>query len=373
MAGFHDFGQRDAGLNHLRRNDDYCSTGGFYISPSKGVIINSLEPTNITWGPSCLDANAVDIHLYAPSISKPRIHVWEQVENAKGSYEAILKPRWWNSSSTIQLQLVILPTGKPPFLAILPAGPLWNATYEQPRSGTPDSADTSKPDSGSEVVGSVSNSKTISAWQIAAAVVAPIAFIALCIAAWLIWRRKKARKERKTWPEAVDKRMSTINDDWPSVTAAGASVAVRSSLVGTPTRSNLGNRLSSSFYAGPGQAGVGAGLYRYKNAEDGTSSSSSHHEDSFAVGTGESRFLNVEAGDPEILTPEINRAGVSDGVSWWATSGKDSHVGRILRAPSRAYGHDENSGESYREMMIGVDHTQTMGPDNMMRAYAYQG
>ncbi|KAK0462245.1 uncharacterized protein EV420DRAFT_1523756 [Desarmillaria tabescens] len=371
MAGFHDLELPSGGLNHLRRDDNDCSTGGLYHSPAKGDTVNSLEPTNITWNPSCLDANAVDIHLYAPSVSKPRIHVWEQVKNADGLYEATLKPRWWNSSSMIQLQLVIVPTGDPSFLATLPAGPLWNATYQQPQSGTPDSADTSKSDSEGEVVGSVSTSKAISAGQIAAAVVAPIAFIALCIAAWLIWRRRKGRKERKTWTETVDQRMSTINADWPSVTVAGASAAARNSLVGTPTRASLGNRPSSSFYAGPGQAGVGAGLYHHENAQLGASSSSSNHQHSVAVGTGESMLLNVEVQDPEILTPEIIRARVSDGANWWDASRKDSQAEHVLKAPLRAYGHDENK-ESFREMLNGIDHTQTMGPDDMMRAYAYR-
>ncbi|PBK64928.1 hypothetical protein ARMSODRAFT_1006820 [Armillaria solidipes] len=373
MAGFHDFARHTEGLNHLRRNDDNCSTGGFYISPAKGAVVDSLKTTNITWDPSCVEANAVDIHLYAPSMSTPTIHVWEQVNNADGTYEATLKPRWWNSSSNIQLQLAILPTGNPPFLATLPAGPLWNATYTEPESGTPDSADTSKQDSAAEVVGSASNPNVISAGQIAAAVVAPIVFIILCIAAWLIWRRKKGLMERKAWTEAVDRRMSTAAD-WPSITVAGASAAIRNSLVGTPTRTSMGNRPNSSFYAGPGHAGLGAGLYRHQNEQLATSPLPSSPDDSVAVGTGESRLLNVDARDAEILTPETIKARVSDGGNWWAISEKkDSHADRVLRASPRVYGHHESDGESFREMLNAIDHTQTMGPDDMMRAYAYRG
>ncbi|SJL18132.1 uncharacterized protein ARMOST_21704 [Armillaria ostoyae] len=373
MAGFHDFARHTEGLNHLRRNDDNCSTGGFYISPAKGAVVDSLKTTNITWDPSCVEANAVDILLYAPSVSTPMIHVWEQVKNADGMYEATLKPRWWNSSSNIQLQLVILPAGNPPFLATLPAGPLWNATYTQPESGTPDSADTSKPDSAAEVVDSASNPNVISAGQIAAAVVAPVVFIILCIVAWLIWRRKRGLKERKAWTEAVDRRMSTTVD-WPSITVAGASAAIRNSLVGTPTRTSMGNQPSSSFYAGPRHAGLGAGLYRHQNEQLATSPLYSNLDDSVAVGTGESRLLNIDARDAEILTPETIKARVSDGGNWWAISEKkDSHADRVLRSPPRAYGPHESDGESFREMLNAIDHTQTMGPDDMMRAYAYRG
>ncbi|PBK82264.1 hypothetical protein ARMGADRAFT_1141318 [Armillaria gallica] len=369
MAGFHDFARPAGELKHLRRNNDNCSTSGFYISPAKGVVVDSLKSTNITWDPSCVEANVVDIHLYAPSISTPMIHIWEQVKNADGTYEATLKPRWWNSSSSIQLQLVILPAGNPPFLAALPAGPLWNATYTQPESGTPDSADTSKQDSAGEVVGSASNSKVISTGQIAAAVVAPVVFIILCIAAWLIWRRKKGLKERKAWTEAVDRRMSTTAD-WPSITVAGASAAIRNSFVGTPTRTSMGNRPNSSFYASPGNAG----LYPHQNEQLATWPLSWNPDDSVAVGTGESRLLNVDARDAEILTPEAIKARVSDGGNWWAISEKkDSQADRVLRSPPRVYGHHESDGESFRQMLNAIDHTQTMGPDDMMRAYAYRG
>ncbi|KAK0184093.1 hypothetical protein F5146DRAFT_1075936 [Armillaria mellea] len=364
MAGFHDFARRARGLKYLRRRDDNCSTGGFYLSPAKGDVVDSLKSTNITWDPSCLEADMVDIHLYAPSLPKPMIYEL---------YEATLKPRWWNSSSTIQLQLVILPAGNPPFLATLPAGPLWNATYTQPESGTPDSADTSTPDSGAEVVSSTSNSEVISAGQIAAAVVAPIIFVVLCIAAWLVWRRKKGLRERKAWTEAVDRRMSTTAD-WPSITVAGASAVIRNSLVGTPTRTSMGSRPSSSFYPGPGHTGVGAGLYRHPNEQRAVSPLSSNRDDSMAVGTGESKLLNVDVQDAEILTPEMIKARVSDGGNWWAISEKkDSHPDHVLRAPPRVYSRRESDGESFREMLNAIDHTQTMGPDDMMRAYAYRG
>ncbi|KAK0219343.1 hypothetical protein EDD85DRAFT_942235 [Armillaria nabsnona] len=373
MAGFHDFARHAGGLKNLQRNDDNCSTGGFYISPARGAVVDSLKSTSITWDTSCVEASAVDIHLYAPSMSTPIIHVWEKVKNADGTYDATLKPRWWNSSSNIQLQLVILPAGNPPFLAALPAGPLWNATYIQPESGTPDSADTSKQDSAGEVVGSASNSKVISAGQIAAAVVAPVVFIIICVTAWLIWRRKKGLNERRAWTEAVDRRMSTTTD-WPSITVSGASAAIRNSLVGTPTLTSTGNRPNSSFYAGPGHAGLGAGLYRHQNEQLATSPFSSNKDDSVAVGTGESMLLNVDARDAEISTPETITARVSDGGNWWAISEKkDSQADRVLRSPPRVHGYHENDGESFRQMLNAIDHTQTMGPDDMMRAYAYRG
>lgn len=85
------------------------------------------------------------------------------------------------------------------------------------------------------------------------------------------------------------------------------------------------------------------------------------------VATGDSKLLNVDAQEPETLTPEIMRARVNDCVNWWAISRKDSNN---LRRPPMTYGH---SRESFSGMSNDIDHTQTIGPDDMMRPYAYRG
>ncbi|KAG7448007.1 uncharacterized protein BT62DRAFT_986106 [Guyanagaster necrorhizus] len=270
-----------AGGKHKKRATDTCSTGGFYISPAKGAVVDSLEPTTISWDSSCLDADDVDIHLYAPSLASPKIYVWESVTNSLGTYNATLKPRWWNDTSPIQLQLAILPSGDAPFLATLPAGPLWNATYTEPSTGVPDSADTSLTDSGSEVVGSLSGgnkSSSMSAGKIAAAVIVPLLFVGLCVAAWIKWQRMKGQEKRKRFSEAVDKRMSTISQDWKSLSAAGASAAIRNSIAVSGTGSG-GNRASSFSFGGirpsstyttdGGQAGVGTSFYNQENTSVG--------------------------------------------------------------------------------------------------------
>ncbi len=49
------------------------------------------------------------------------------------------------------------------------------------------------------------------------------------VAAWIKWQRMKGQEKRKRFSQAIDKRMSTISQDWKSLSAAGASAAIRNS------------------------------------------------------------------------------------------------------------------------------------------------
>lgn len=195
-----------------------------------GQVVNSLDPLPITWDATCLSAPAIDIYLYSPGAALPRIHVWEGVALSRGTYNATLMPRWWNSTSSQSLQITIVVSGQPPFLSTLPGGPVFNATYTPPASGAPSSADTSQASSGITVVGDLSSTKSPTPAGKAAAVIFTLLFVGLCIAAYIKFKRNKAKKERQRWTEAVDKRMSTISTEWKSVSVAGANAAIRNSI-----------------------------------------------------------------------------------------------------------------------------------------------
>ncbi|KAF8879070.1 cytochrome P450 [Infundibulicybe gibba] len=112
-----------------------CSTGGFYKAPTSGQSIDSLQPLNITWDPTCLSANLADIYLYAPSLNNSRIYVWQSVDFTKGVYPTTLMPRWWNSSASISLQFAIIDAGTPlSFLPSLPAPSSLPHTQNLPRA-----------------------------------------------------------------------------------------------------------------------------------------------------------------------------------------------------------------------------------------------
>jgi hypothetical protein len=262
---------------HKRAPDASCSTGGMYITPAAGQSVDTSKPLTIAWNPTCLSPpdGSADIYLYAPAVTAGRIHVWTSVPFAPGKYTLDLKPKWWNSTNSVNLQFAIVDPSMPSYMNSMPAGPIFAASYALPANGKPPSnADTSKPDSDVTNVGALSSKSSPSGGAIAAAVLLPIlALIALCVGLWIRRSRQKGQVQRKRWSEAVDKRMSTISTDWKSVTPGGAKEAIRQSMV----LAQGSNRMSSFTFGGPrpqstasdmGVAGIGArgrGLYQHEN------------------------------------------------------------------------------------------------------------
>ncbi|KAH7914890.1 hypothetical protein BJ138DRAFT_1170275 [Hygrophoropsis aurantiaca] len=228
-----------AGVAHALNKRSSCDTGGFYTNPTTGATVASTDNLNITWDTTCLSGtSAVDIYLIASSL---RIHEWTNVNYALGSYQTTLEPRWWNDTSSVNLQFSIVTSGTPSFLSPFPAGPVFTATYTAPTSGgTPAAADLNTPDTVTTVNNFPTNSSS-SKGKIAAGVLVPLILIGLGIAAYLKMKRAKGKEKRRRFSEAVDKRMSTISTDWKSMSAAGASAAIRNSMA----VSNSGNRNSA--------------------------------------------------------------------------------------------------------------------------------
>ncbi|KAG1790477.1 hypothetical protein EV424DRAFT_1508866 [Suillus variegatus] len=238
-------GHAGAPQTHQKRSS--CATGGFYISPSQGQTVSSSSPFNITWDTSCLpNTQAVDIYLIAPSLSSSRIHEWQNVNYALGTYQTSLETKWWNDTSTVNLQLSIVTTNTQPFLSPFPAGPVFTATYTAPSDGsTPASADLSSP-GGVTYVGNFSSNSSSSSGKIAAGVLVPLIFIGLGLAVYFKLSRAKSKEKSRRFSEAIDKRMSTISVDWKSMSAAGASAAIRHSMA-----VSVGGNRNSSFSSGP--------------------------------------------------------------------------------------------------------------------------
>lgn len=175
------------------------------------------------------NTQAVDIYLIAPGLSSSRIHEWQNVNHGYGNYQTNLQPKWWNDSSTINLQLSIVTSNTQPFLSPFPAGPVFTATYTAPSGGsTPASADLSS-GNGVTYVGNFASSSS-SKGKIAAGVLIPLFFIALGIGAYFKLIRAKTKEKSRRFSEAIDKRMSTISTDWKSISAAGAQAAIRQSM-----------------------------------------------------------------------------------------------------------------------------------------------
>ncbi|KAF9481507.1 hypothetical protein BDN70DRAFT_876305 [Pholiota conissans] len=227
-----------------------------------GDTVDSLQPLPISWNSSCITDTTLDIYLISPTSEHPRIHLWENVPNSAGTYTADLMPRWWNATSSQQLQFSIVPHSKAVFTSNVFAPPVFTATYTQPSSGMPASADTSVIDSGVTEAGTAP--KKSNGGKTAAAVILPLLFVALCIGVYIKMKRTKGKEARKRWTQTLDERMSTISTDWKSVSGAGANAAIRNSMaVGNRNSSfSFGAIRPSSTYAVEGEdagsAGIGA-------------------------------------------------------------------------------------------------------------------
>lgn len=165
------------------------------------------------------------------------------------------------------MQLTIIESGTPVAMNPLPAGPVFTATY----SGSATTS-TGTTDSGITDVSKLETKKGPSKGGVAAAVILPLLFVALCIAAWLRFNRAKSTEKSKRWSEAIDKRMSTISTDWKSMSPAGANAAIRNSMAMPGNRASSFSfgaiRPSSQFSVDAGTAGIGSkGLYMHDNAD----------------------------------------------------------------------------------------------------------
>lgn len=217
------------------------------------------------------------MYLYAPSTNTARMHVWEALDFSAGSKSVDLMPRWWNSTDSMVLSLLIVESGLPPALATLPAGPVFTATYSVPSTGVPASADTSKVNAGDgvtkatdDISSGITSSHHLSGGRTAAAVIVPLLVVILGILAWFKISRQKGKEKRKVWSEAVDKRMSTISTDWKSMSAAGANAAIRNSIAVSGNRNSSFSfgaiRPSSTMAVEGGQDESGAkSLYSQDN------------------------------------------------------------------------------------------------------------
>ncbi|CAL1702921.1 unnamed protein product [Somion occarium] len=248
------------------RRDATCTTGGFYKSPTGGQTVQAGQPLNISWDTSCMSTDGIDIYLYNPSAANPRIHLWENVNFALGSYETSLKASWWNATSSASLQFTMIPHGTPLFMATLPAGPLFTATYSQ-NSDVSGAASDDAAVGAVEQVNNFEKDNSLSKGKIAAAVLIPLlVVIALIVGAYIKINRKKGKEHRKQWSEAIDKRMSTISADWKSISPAGAQAAIRNSMAVSADANNRASSFSfgairpiSTVAVEGGQAGIGAG------------------------------------------------------------------------------------------------------------------
>ncbi|KAG9089006.1 hypothetical protein FRC06_001744, partial [Ceratobasidium sp. 370] len=224
----------------------------------------------MTWDTACTTSkpSTIDIYLSAPnSTATSAIHVWQKVNFAAGTYTDTLKPKWWNLTASIGLQLSFVESGTPLFLSSLPVGPTWNAKYDATAAATATGGaaaaiDTSTPDEVYQTVNNNFNGGGLSKGALAAAVIFPLLAVAVALAVYVKFSRSKEAKKRQRWSQAMDKRMSVVSKDWVGG-GRPSNVGSRNTRASSWFVQNMGGsagRPSSTFAAESGQAGIGARL-----------------------------------------------------------------------------------------------------------------
>lgn len=222
--------------------------------------------------------STVDINLYS-SGSTGLIQSFRGLTYSQGTYTATLLPRWWNSTTTANLQINIVNSGVS-WATTGPAGPVWTVTYPASAmfSTTTDQGGAVKTNtagvaiatnSGEAIIQNVTNTQQgggPSKGAIAAAVIVPLIVIAaLAAVAVRFWRAREAEKRRR-WSQALSHHSAM---EWEKGARSGEKTQ---SILGRPSMSTYmrggdgaGGRASmatSSVYAvennmaGAGAAGL---------------------------------------------------------------------------------------------------------------------
>ncbi|GJJ15990.1 hypothetical protein Clacol_010269 [Clathrus columnatus] len=202
---------------------------------------------DIRWNTTagCFTTQGVDIYLYAPYSAQGLIHVWQGIDYGAGSFQTPIQGSWWNSTlQPITLQLGVVQSNTPIFTSPVGLGPLFTATFNvtdfelknpvgatTANSTTPTSNPTSKSSGGIfQIINNAYKNLGLPKGSIAAAVLVPLIVIAIGVAVYLKYYRKKEAEKRKRWSEAVDKRMSAISSDWKTLPPGAQSEAIRQSI-----------------------------------------------------------------------------------------------------------------------------------------------
>lgn len=212
-------------MNNMHARDSCnLANGDLYIYPNTSSQIDATQPLTFKWNTACSLSSSVDLYLYEPSSATGLIHAWVGVNYADGQYTANLLPKWWNDTTTAQLQLSIINSGAASWDTSSPAGPVFTVDYAQSamvsvvnvggasKTTTLAAAVTQSQDAVFQDVSSTGDQhKGISKGGIAAAVIVPLLVLVIIGAvATRFWRQREAEK-LKRWSQALS---SNSNLEW---------------------------------------------------------------------------------------------------------------------------------------------------------------
>lgn len=196
-----------------RQSTCNLAAGDLYTSPASRATVDATKPIKFEWNTACnLDAPLIDLYLYEPNSAL--IQAWQNVEYSSGSFEVQLRPKWWNSTTTAELQLSIMPAGAPSWDTRSPAGPFFTVNYPESAMFTTvtqggdvktNTAEVAATASADGIFNDVSSTKSggLSKGAIAAAVIVPIIVVAAAVAVAIKFWRSRESEKRKRWSQAM--------------------------------------------------------------------------------------------------------------------------------------------------------------------------
>ncbi|ORX34528.1 hypothetical protein BD324DRAFT_653301 [Kockovaella imperatae] len=260
---------------HVKRAACDLASGALYSFPNASSVVDASQPVTFKWNTACPMDTDVDLYLYAASSQNGQIQVWLNAPFASGEYTAILRPKWWNDTTTADLQLTILNAGTQPWDSTSPPGPIFKVTYPadkmfttttvngQAQTNTAAAAATQSKDTIFQNV-SVNDAgrSGISKGAIAAAVIVPLLFLAVIagVAVWF-WRKREAEK-LKRWSQAMS---SASNLEWEKGARPGET---RGAVLSRPN-TNFSARPMSQFSGRPNSHATSS-VYAVENNMAGT-------------------------------------------------------------------------------------------------------
>lgn len=204
-------------LSTTRLTTTACNlaSGDLYTFPTSTSTIDATSPLTFKWNTDCAMGPNVDLYLYEPSSTNGLIHVWQNADFSAGQYTATLQPKWWNDTTTANLQLSILKSGAASWDTSSPAGPVFKINYAASamyttttvggalKTDTAAAAATQSQDAVFQDVSSTNTSKGPSKAVIAVAVLIPLLVVGIAVAvAVRFWRAREAEKRRR-WSQAL--------------------------------------------------------------------------------------------------------------------------------------------------------------------------
>ncbi|GAA5836356.1 hypothetical protein JCM11251_001471 [Rhodosporidiobolus azoricus] len=217
MAHQHRQAKRHRPVRLDRRQSACSSSTDLYTYPSSSDTLPVFEFISLTWQPGCVDIGSSSVDVYLSVLEESGwlpVREWTGATYSSGKLETQLQPGWWGASSgagSVSAQLSIVPAGQPSWNTPAPSGPIFTISYNGTYPSVTQSAIASSYTGPSVESVEAKESSSPSGGKLGAAIAVPLLVVAIAVAGYVLWHRKRKQPEKKRFSAVVDQRMSMIS------------------------------------------------------------------------------------------------------------------------------------------------------------------